>query len=66
MFFFSNFSLKCSPLITIDLLYFSDVYDINLWEKIWAKVQHIHAEQMSFHHFKEIGFDVINMNYEVQ
>ena len=35
-------------------------------KKSGQKVEHIHAEQMSFHHFKEIGFDVINMNYQVQ
>ena len=35
----------------IDLLYFWDNYDINLWEKIPAEVRLIHAEQMALYNF---------------
>ena len=31
--------------ITTDLLYFWDVYDVNLWEKISAEVRLIYAEK---------------------
>ena len=37
--------------ITIDLLYFWDVYDVNLWEKISAEVRLIHAERISYINF---------------
>ena len=37
--------------ITIDLFYFWDVYDVNLWEKISVEVALIHAEQMSLYNF---------------
>ena len=37
--------------ITIDLLYFWDVYDVNLWEKNSAEVWLIHAEQISLYKF---------------
>ena len=37
--------------ITIDLLYFWDVSDVNLWKKISAEVRFIHAEQMSSDNF---------------
>ena len=43
--------------ITTDLLYFWDVYDVNLWEKkISAEARLIYAEQTSlynFHRFKK-------------
>ena len=38
--------------IAIDLLYFWDFYDVNLWEKqISAEVRLIHAKQISLHKF---------------
>ena len=38
--------------ITIDLLHFWDVYDVNLWEKkISAEVRPIYAEKMSLYNF---------------
>ena len=37
--------------ITIDLLYFWDVYDISLWEKTSTEVRLIYAEQMSLYNF---------------
>ena len=37
--------------IKTDLLYFWAIYDINLWENIFAEVQLIHAEQMSLYNF---------------
>ena len=42
-------SVPCK--ITIDLLYFRDVYDVNLWEKNLAEVRLISAEQMSLYNF---------------
>ena len=37
--------------ITMDLLYFWDVSDSNIWKKKSAEVQLIHAEQMSLYNF---------------
>ena len=37
--------------MTIYLLYFKDVYDVNLWEKKLAEVWLINAEQMSLYNF---------------
>ena len=55
MLFFQHFhkSLSKSVLckMTIDLLYFRDVYDVNLWEKNLAEVQLINAKQMPLYNF---------------
>ena len=37
--------------MTIYLLYFKGVYDVNLWEKKLAEVWLINAEQMSLYNF---------------
>ena len=41
--------------IAIDLLYFWDVYDVNLWEEISAEVQLVHAEQISLYNLIVLG-----------
>ena len=40
-------SVPCK--ITINLLYFKDIYDVKLCEKMLAEVRLIHAEQMSLY-----------------
>ena len=37
--------------ITIDLLYFWDDYEVNLWKILLAEVRLIHAEQRSLYNF---------------
>ena len=55
MIFFWHFHKSLSENVlckmTIDLLYFKDVYDVNLWEKKLAEVWLINAEQMSLYNF---------------
>ena len=53
MSFFQRFHKSLSENVlckmTIDLLYFRGIYDVNLWEKNLAEVQLINAEQMSLY-----------------
>ena len=39
----------------IDPLYFWDIYDVNLWEKILAEVRLIYAEQISLYNLIILG-----------